>query len=33
LLRARDLELGKNRELTGTLYDLEARNKGKEDNI
>jgi hypothetical protein len=33
LLRQRDLELGKNRELTGSLYDVEAKNKVKEDQL
>lgn len=32
-MRARDLELGKNRELTASLYDVEAKNKNKEDQI
>lgn len=31
LLRQRDIELGKNRELTGSLYDLEAKNKNRDD--
>lgn len=33
LLRNRDGELGKNRDLQQTLYDLEARNRSRDDQI
>lgn len=32
-LRQRDTELGKNRELTAVLYDLEAKNRNREDQL
>lgn len=31
LARGRDMELGKNRDITTTLYDIEAKNKAKDD--
>ena len=33
LLRARDIELGKSRELSANLYDLEAKNRSRDDQI
>jgi len=31
MLRSRDVELTKNRDLQATLYDLEAKNRNKDD--
>lgn len=33
LLRNRDSELGKNRDIQSALYDLEARNRSRDDQI
>ena len=33
MLRSRDVELTKNRDLQATLYDLEAKNRNKDDQL
>ena len=33
LHRGRDIELGKNRDMTASLYDIEAKNKARDDQL